>query len=124
MTERPQYVNHDMGIYPKKVFDDLQAIYLRSLVCKEVIEEYRQKPLGQHSEPLQRLLYYFWRLPLNQRYGIKLESTSGLFQVIRFSGVRGIAPVLVDSATYQSVDQAYFRIFQKHIEDLLESKNG
>jgi hypothetical protein len=38
---------------------------LRPLITPEVIAEHTRDPLGQHSEPLQRLLNYFGALPID-----------------------------------------------------------
>lgn len=111
-------------IHSHQYFDKMQVRYLKSLVCEEIIEEYRLQPLGQHSEPLQRLLHYFWRLPIENKYGIKRNTLSGGHQIIRFSGIRGIPPRVVDEDEYESVEQAYHGIFLKHINTLMESLDG
>ena len=111
-------------IHPYQSFDKMQIRYLKSLVCEDVIEEYRLQPLGQHSESLQRLLHYFWRLPIENKYGIKRNTLSGSHQIIQFSGIRGVAPKVVDENEYDSIEQAYHGIFLKHINTLMESQDG
>ena len=39
-------------------FDKMQREFLKTLICDEIIEEHKQKPLGQHSEALERVCYY------------------------------------------------------------------
>lgn len=102
-------------------FDKMQRDYLKTLVCDEVIEEHKNKPLGQHSEALERLLLYFRRVPQNDKYAIKRDDNSNAFKIVAFSGVRGMSPRLVEDKEYPSMEEAYHGVFLRRVYDLLES---
>ena len=102
-------------------FDKMQRDYLKALVCDEVIEEHKNKPLGQHSEALERLLLYFRRVPQNDKYAIKRDGNSNTFKIVAFSGVRGMSPRLVEDKEYPTMEEAYHGVFLRRVFDLLES---
>ncbi len=102
-------------------FDKMQRDYLKKLVCDEVIEEHKSKPLGQHSEALERLLLYFRRVPQNDKYAIKRDDASNTFKIVAFSGVRGMSPRLVEDKEYKTMEDAYHGVFVRRVYDLLES---
>ena len=102
-------------------FDKMQRDYLKTLVCDEVIAEHKAKPLGQHSEALERLLLYFRRVPQVDKYAIKRDSHTNTYKIIAFSGVRGISPRLVEDKEYQTEEEAYHGVFLRRVYDLLES---
>ncbi len=102
-------------------FDKMQRDYLKTLVCDEVVEEHKNKPLGQHSEALERLLLYFRRAPQNDKYAIRHNGKTNTYKIVAFSGVRGVSPRLVEDKEYGSVEDAYHGVFLRRIHDLLES---
>jgi len=102
-------------------FDKMQRDYLKNLVCDEVIDEHKSKPLGQHSEALERILLYFRRVPQNDKYAIKRDENSNTFKIVAFSGVRGMSPRLVEDKEYNSIEDAYHGVFVRRVYDLLES---
>ncbi len=102
-------------------FDKMQRDYLKTLVCDEVIEEHRKKPLGQHSEALERLLLYFRRQPQVDKYAIHRESFNGPHKIVAFSGERGTSPRVVEDREYDTIEEAYHAVFMRRVYDLLES---
>lgn len=102
-------------------FDKMQRDYLKTLVCDEVIEEHRRKPLGQHSEALERLLLYFRRVPQVDKYAIKRDLHTGKYKIVAFSGSRGTSPRLVEDREYDTTEEAYHGVFRRRVFDLLES---
>ena len=102
-------------------FDKMQRDYLKTLVCDEVIEEHKNKPLGQHSEALERLLLYFRRVPQIDKYAIKRDDQSKTFKIVAFSGIRGMSPRLVEDKEYKTMEEAYHGVFLRRVYDLLES---
>lgn len=102
-------------------FDKMQRDYLKTLVCDEVIEEHRHKPLGQHSEALERLLLYFRRVPQNDKYAIQRDPITKRYKIVAFSGMRGTSPRLVEEREYETVEEAYHGVFRRRVDDLLES---
>jgi len=111
----------DKDILYHRRFDKMQRDYLKTLVCDEVIEEHKNKPLGQHSEALERLLLYFRRVPQNDKYAIRRGENSNTYRIVAFSGVRGMSPRLVEDKEYTSVDDAHRGVFLRRVYDLLES---
>ena len=107
----------DKDLLFRDYFDRMQRRYLRSLVLPEVIEEHRLKPLGQHSEPLERLLHYFRERPLAGKYAVLREA--GSYRIVALSGVRGVPPRPVGEERYATVEAAYHGIFLKRIEELM-----
>lgn len=102
-------------------FDKMQRDYLKNLVCDEIIDEHKNKPLGQHSEALERLLLYFRRVPQNDKYAIKRDENTNTFKIVAFSGVRGMSPRLVEDKEYNTIEDAYHGVFVRRVYDLLES---
>ncbi len=102
-------------------FDKMQRDFLKTLVSDEVIEEFRRKPLGQHSEALERLLNYFRRQPQNDKYAVMAVEPFKAYRIVALSGHRGVAPRLVEDKIYPSAEEAYQGVFRRRIQDLLES---
>jgi branched-chain amino acid transport system permease protein len=102
-------------------FDKIQRDYLKTLVCDEIIEEHRNKPLGQHSEALERVLLYFRRAPMVDKYAIHRDRFNGSHKIIAFSGERGTSPRLVEDKEYATIQEAYHGVFMRRVNDLMES---
>ncbi len=102
-------------------YDKNQRDFLKTLVTDEVIEEFKNKPLGQHSEALERLLTYFRRQPMVDKYAIKCVEPFKAYQVVALSGIPGVAPRQVEDKVYASREDAYVGVFTRRIQDLLES---
>lgn len=94
---------------------------LRELVCEEVIAEHRARPVGQHSPELERLLNYFRKGQLAEKYALMTIEPFSTYRIVALSGIRGIPPRDVDEKIYQSLDGAYHAVFLRRIHDLMES---
>ncbi|NEU96322.1 hypothetical protein [Bradyrhizobium uaiense] len=105
----------------KQMFEAKQRDFLRTLVTTEVAEEHRIAPCGQHSEPLDRLLLYFNRRPLSERYAIMTIEPFKAYRVVALSGQRGVPPKDVDNEIYPSHIEAQHAIFLRNVQELLES---
>lgn len=102
-------------------YDKMQRDYLKTLVSDELIDEHRRCPLGQHSEPLERLLLYFRRQPQVDKYAIVAVEPFKAYRIVALSGHRGVAPRVVEDKTYGSQEEAYHGVFLRRVQDLLES---
>jgi branched-chain amino acid transport system permease protein len=102
-------------------YDKMQRDYLKTLVTPALIDEHKNSPLGQHSEPLERLLVYFRRQPLVDKYAITVVEPFKAYRIVALSGHRGVAPRLVEDKIYGSQDEDYHRVFLRRVQDLLES---
>ena len=121
MTKEPEDMA-DRDLVYRDYFDAKQEEFLRLLVCDDVIEEHQQTPLGQHSEPLERLLLYFRRMPMANKLAIKRDETTSTFRIIAFSGERSVPPRLVDDREFETVEEAYHAVFLRQIDKLMEAK--
>ena len=92
-------------------------------VTPELIAEHRAKPLGQHSDKLDRLLNYFRREEMPDKYAILRVGPlrSCRYRVMALSGRAGHPPRLVDDKLYDTLDEAYHAVFLLRVNDLLAS---
>ncbi len=120
-TRQESIREKDRDIVYRNFHDKMQKEFLKTLVCDEVIEEYKNNPLGQHSEPLARLLYFFSSAPQEGKYALKRDQQSGTFKIIVLSGKRGEPPRIVENAEYKTLKEAYHGIFLRRIEGLMQS---
>jgi hypothetical protein len=117
--EATEYSDKD-ALYFRR-FDKMQRDYLKDLITPEIIEEHRRQPLGQHSEALERVLLYFRRAKMEDKYALHRGGGAGSYKIIAFSGVRGVSPRLVDDREFTTLDEAYHAVFMRRVHDLLES---
>jgi branched-chain amino acid transport system permease protein len=102
-------------------YDKNQRDFLKTLISDEIIEEFKNKPMGQHSEALERLLTYFRRQPMVDKYAVKCLKPFKEYQVVALSGKAGVAPRVVEDTIYESQEDAYVGVFMRRVQDLLES---
>lgn len=95
--------------------------YLKTLVTDALIEEHRAKPLGQHSEALERVLNYFRRAGVTDKYAVLAEKPFAAYRVVALSGKRGVPPRQVDDVVHTSMDAALHAVFLRRVNDLMES---
>lgn len=117
--EATETANKDVVFYRR--FDKMQRDFLKQLVSPEVIEEHRRRPLGQHSEALERLLIYFRRQAQVDKYALLAVEPFKAYRIVALSGRRGTAPRLVEDTVYPDTHQAYHALFLRRVQDLLES---
>lgn len=120
LPEEATEINDKDTLYFRR-FDKVQRDYLKGLISPEIIEEHRRQPLGQHSEALERVLLYFRRSKMEDKYALHAARPGGPFKIIAFSGVRGVSPRLVDDREFITLDEAYHAVFVRRVHDLLES---
>ncbi|WP_371827080.1 branched-chain amino acid ABC transporter permease [Bradyrhizobium sp. 184] len=117
--EATETANKDL-VYWRR-YDKMQRDYLKKLISPELIAEHKASPLGQHSEPLERLLLYFRRQPQPDKYAIQVVEPFKAYRIVALSGQRSVAPRIVEDKLYESQDAAYHGVFMRRIQDLLES---
>ena len=69
MPEEATGIADKQAIYYRR-FDKRLRDYPKSLITPELVEEHRQKPLDQHSDALDRVLNYFRRGDMADKYTI------------------------------------------------------
>ncbi len=120
LPEEATEINDKDTIYFRR-FDKLQRDYLKRLISPQIIEEHRRQPLGQHSVALERVLLYFRRTKMDDKYALHRAGPDGPFNIIAFSGVKGVSPRLVDDRKFATLDEAYHGVFMRRVHDLMES---
>src|SRR5438067_2317527 len=100
------------------IWDAEMRTRLRPLATDDVIAEHARNPLGQHSEPLARLLNYFRRVPQAGKYVIVSTRPHQEWQIALLSGRRGVAPTPIPGAVFASWEAAIHAVFVRRVEDL------
>ncbi|WP_213571143.1 hypothetical protein [Rhodococcus sp. USK13] len=97
---------------------DKQRRVIADLITDELIEEHRAKPLGQHSETLERVLQYFRRQPQAGKY-LGVMTTPWLeYKIGVISGIRGVPPKILDEPVFKSEEDVLHGIFVRRVNDL------
>jgi len=113
----------DKQLVYRRLFDKRLRDGLKRTITPELIAEHRTKPLGQHSDALDRLLNYFRREEMPDKYAIlrvgPLKSCS--YRVMALSGSPGHPPRQVDDKLYPTLNEAYHAVFLLRVNDLLAS---
>lgn len=95
---------------------------LKKMISPELIAEHKADPLGHHSDALARVLNYFRRAELADKYVImRLKDGEERYRIMAISGVRGMPPRVVDDKEYDALNDAYHAVFLLRVNDLLES---
>jgi branched-chain amino acid transport system permease protein len=113
----------DKQLVYRRLFDKRLRDGLKKSITPELIAEHQAKPLGQHSDALDRLLNYFRREEMPDKYAIlqvgPMRSCS--YRVMALSGHAGHPPRLVDDKLYPTLNEAYHAVFLLRVNDLLAS---
>lgn len=121
MPEEAIEIHDKQAIYYRR-FDKRLRDKLKTLITPELIEEHRLNPLGQHSDGLSRVLNYFRRGEVADKYAIIRQTGQfHAYKIVAFSGVRGAPPRLVDDRVYTDINEAYHAVFLLRVNDLMES---
>ncbi|MCC7121704.1 MAG: hypothetical protein IT493_09125 [Gammaproteobacteria bacterium] len=91
---------------------------IRALITPELIEEHRQKPLGRHSDALERVLNFMRRPPAFALYS---RVAFREWQIIRLPIDPKLPPAPIDDAVYRSENEAYHALFLRNVHDLMAS---
>lgn len=84
----------------------------------EIIQEHQENPIGQHSDDLERVLTYFRRQPVEDKYILIEVEKDQAWKIGKTTGVRGDPPEIVDDQTFESQEEAEHALFLKRIDDL------
>ncbi len=88
------------------------------MITDELIAEHERQPLGQHSDALERVLNYFRRQPIPDKYAIVCTVPDREWRICRLSGRRGVGPALIDDEVFNSEEKAHHAVFLRRIRDL------
>jgi branched-chain amino acid transport system permease protein len=92
---------------------------LRPLITRKLIAEHKRDPVGIHSDALDRVLNYFRRPNLLDRYVIVCTRPFKQWRVARMTGVPGEAPEFIDERTYNSEAKAAHAVFLLKVEQTM-----
>lgn len=93
---------------------------LKALVNEAMIEEHRAKPLGQHSDALERVLNYFRRSSMAGKLAIyRADPRIESYGLVRLSGCREVPSEQVPGIAFASLNEAYHAVFLSRIEELM-----
>lgn len=87
-------------------------------ITDDLIEEHKNNPLSEHSDDLQRVLHYFQRQPVPDKYVIIETDRDATWKLGKLSGDRGEPPEILDTETYKSLEAAQHAVFVKRVDEL------
>lgn len=114
MADDPARPADQQRVYLQR-FEARLRSHLRTLIDDELIEEHRRKPLGQHSDALERVLNYFRR---PAKFGLYSPTPCREFQVIGFPVAMGEPPTPLDDVIYTDKNEALHAVFLKQVDAL------
>ena len=109
-------VDRQLQVYAD--WDAKQRKRIRALITDELVAEHAAKPLGQHSDALERVLNYFRRQPTAGKYIIVAVRPWEQYKIGVLSGVRGRPAQVLDEETYASEEEAMHGIFLRRVREL------
>ena len=122
--ELPQQPLDRQALYFER-FDARISRKILALIDADLIEEHRRRPLGQHSDRLERVLNYFRRGSLAGKVGIlRLSYSPEQYQLVRFAGARGQPSEVLAGPLLTSLDEAYHAAFLLRVADLAAKVSG
>ena len=121
MPEEATEVHDKQELYFRR-FNKRLRERLKPMITPELIKEHQQDPLGHHSDTLSRVLNYFRRGEMADKYIIhRLKPAEERFRIMAVSGERGMPPRVVDDREYTDIKDAYHAVFLLRVNDILES---
>ena len=97
-------------------FNTTLRAHIKTLITAALIEEHRQRPLGQGSDALERVKNYFCRPPL---FGLYSRRPMREWQIIRLPVALTQGPQPIDDSVFKSESDAYHAVFLKHVAHLM-----
>jgi len=91
---------------------------MRPLLTSKLIAEHRRAPLGNHSDPLKRVLNLIRRTAPNGKYVLVCTKPFRQWRIARLSGMRGLRPAFVDDRSFNTEAKAMHAVFLLRIGEL------
>jgi branched-chain amino acid transport system permease protein len=110
----------DKQVIAAQRFDDVLRRELKALISDDLIEEHRTTHGQRRGDALERVLTYFRRAAVADKYAILAEKPFERYRIVALSGKRGVPPRPVDDQTHASEETALHAVFLKRVHDLLE----
>jgi hypothetical protein len=111
-----EVVDRQLQVYAD--WDAKQRERIKALITDDLIEEHRAKPLGQHSDALERVLNYFRRQPVQGKYIIVATTPWQEYRIGVLSGVRGKTAEILDGETFATEEEAMHGVFLRRVREL------
>jgi branched-chain amino acid transport system permease protein len=102
-------------------WDRKQRERIKALITDELIAEHAARPLGQHSDALERVLAYFRRQPQAGKYIIVATKPWEEYRIGVLSGRRGVPARILDDETFATEVEAMHGVFLRRVRDLREA---
>lgn len=102
-------------------FDGWQKAELKALITDALIDEHRTTNGKRRSDALERVLTYFRRAAIADKYAVLAVKPFAEYRLVALSGRRGVPPRAVDDRAYATPEEALHAVFVKRVQDLLES---
>jgi branched-chain amino acid transport system permease protein len=94
---------------------------LRATIDDDLLAEHQARPLGQHSDRLERVLNYFRRGPQARKYVIVCTRAWEEWRIGVLSGQRGVPPTVLDDERFNSEAAALHGVFLRRVRDLMQA---
>jgi branched-chain amino acid transport system permease protein len=120
MPEEAADIRDKQTLYLRR-FDAWQRAELKALISDALIEEHRRTIGQRRSDALERVLAYFRRASVVDKYAILAVKPFAEYRVVAMSGRRGVPPRAADDRVYATPDEALHAVFLKRVQDLMES---
>ncbi len=91
------------------------------LISNELIEEHRTTAGKRRSDALERVLAYFRRSAVADKYAVLAAKPFAEYRIVALSGRRGVPPRIVDDQVFNAQEEALHGIFLKRVQDLIDS---
>jgi branched-chain amino acid transport system permease protein len=120
MPEEAAEIRDKQAIFLRR-FDGWQRDALKRLVTDDLIEEHRRTMGRRRSDALERVLTYFRRAAVADKYAILAVRPFAEYRLVALSGRRGVPPRAIDDRAYATPEEALHAVFLKRVQDLMES---
>jgi hypothetical protein len=121
-SEESSVRDRQLEVY--ELFDKGARERTLSLLSDEVIAEHAANPLGPHSDPLQRVLRYMRRAPLQGKYVVVAVRPWSEYRIGALPGVHGQAPAVLDDGPWATEAEALHAVFLRRVGDLRAAGAG
>lgn len=119
MPEEAASIRDKQTIYMRR-FDRIVRRELKALVTDDLIAEHERTAGKRRSDALERVLTYFRRAAIADKYAILAVTPFAEYRIVALSGRRGVPPRVVDDRSYVTEEEALHAVFLKRVQDLLE----
>ena len=120
MPEEAIEITDKQAIFIRR-FDARLRAELKELITIDLIEEHRATFGKRRSDVLERVLTYFRRVAVTDKYAILAVKPFAAYRIVALSGRRGVPPRAVDDQVFTSEHDAQHGVFLKRVQDLLDS---